>query len=197
MKVGSCRFHVGAAHRSQFPAGDQPEVAFLGRSNVGKSSLINSLLGVSSLARVSRTPGRTQQVNFFLINESFYFVDLPGYGYARAPATVRDRLAILIEEYLSKRERLATAFVLVDSRHDPMDSDVAIGRWLQARSLPFQVVLTKIDKLSRGAWERTRSTARRAMGAENVVIHSSKTGEGRKELWQIIEHRIGWGRSGT
>src|SRR5258706_570645 len=107
MKVGSCHFHIGAAHRSQFPAEDRPEVAFLGRSNVGKSSLINSLLGVSALARVSRTPGRTQQVNFFLINESFYFVDLPGYGYARAPAAVRDRLAVLIEKSLSHRERLA------------------------------------------------------------------------------------------
>lgn len=171
-------------------------MAFLGRSNVGKSSLINSLLGTSGLARVSRTPGRTQQVHFYLINEALFFVDLPGYGYARAPAAVRERLAGLIEEYLSGRDRLALAFMLVDSRHDPMEADIGLSRWLLARGLPFQVVLTKIDKLSRGAWERTRTRAREALGAENVVIHSSKTGEGRKELWQIIDHRIAWGRTG-
>jgi GTP-binding protein len=196
MKVASFGFHIGAAHRSQFPAGDRPEVAFLGRSNVGKSSLINNLLGSSRLAKVSRTPGRTQQVNFFLVNEAFFFVDLPGYGYARAPAEVRERLAELIEEYLEGTDRLAVAFMLVDSRHDPMEADVALSRWLRARGLPFQVVLTKIDKLSRGVWERSRARASRELGAENVVIHSSKTGEGRKELWQIIDHRIGWGRTG-
>jgi GTP-binding protein len=194
MKFTTCRFVVGAAHRSQFPAGDRPEIAFVGRSNVGKSSLLNSLLGTSGPARVSRTPGRTQQVNFYLVNEAFYFVDLPGYGYARAPAVVRERFAGLIEDYLSGRERLVAVFQLVDSRHEPMDSDIALSRWLAARGLPFQVVLTKVDKLSRGNWEKTRATAAKALGAHSVVIHSSSMGEGRKELWQIIDRQIGWGR---
>src|SRR5262249_28859055 len=106
------------------------------------------------------TPGRTQQVNFYLVNEALFFVDLPGYGYARAPAAVRERLAGLIEEYLEAGSGLKVAFVLVDARHAPMAADVAMSRWLRARDLPFQVVLTKIDKLSRGTWERTRSRAR-------------------------------------
>ena len=171
-------------------------MALVGRSNVGKSSLLNSLLGTSGPARVSRTPGRTQQVNFYLVNEAVFFVDLPGFGYARAPAAVRERFTDLIEEYLSGREKLVEVLQLVDSRHEPMDSDIALSRWLAARGLPFQVVLTKIDKLSRGRWEKSRAAAARALGAESVVIHSSSTGEGRKELWQIIEHRIGWGRTG-
>ncbi|MBI3449514.1 MAG: YihA family ribosome biogenesis GTP-binding protein [Acidobacteria bacterium] len=197
MKVTSSAFFAGAADRSRFPAGERHEIAFIGRSNVGKSSVINSLLGVTGLARVSRTPGRTQEVHFYLINGAFFFVDLPGYGYARAPEQVREQLSGLIDAYLTARDRLRMVFLLVDSRHEPMESDVALSRWLTARGTPYQVVLTKIDKLSRGAWEGTRLRAGKALGADNAVVHSSKTGEGRKKLWQIIEHRIGWGSSPT
>ncbi len=172
-------------------------MAFLGRSNVGKSSLVNSLLGDPRLARVSRTPGRTQQVHFYLVNEGLFFVDLPGYGYARVPERVRRDLTRLIEEYLTGRERLKVAVLLVDSRHEPMAADVAMGEWLRAREIPFQVVLTKIDKVPRGDRKRKSEEASLTFGTADVIIHSSKTGEGRKDLWQIIGHRIGWGRNET
>jgi GTP-binding protein len=190
LKVATTRFYVGAAHRSQFPKGDRPEVAFLGRSNVGKSSLLNSLLGVNRLARVSGTPGRTQQVHFYLVNEAFFFVDLPGYGYARAPARVRERFTDLIESYLSDRRTMAVAILLTDARHEPMASDVGMAAWLAARKVAFQVVLTKADKVPRGSWKAMREKAGQAFGTENVIMHSSTTGEGRKNLWQIIDLRI-------
>jgi GTP-binding protein len=197
VKVASARLYAAAADRSQFPREGRAEVAFLGRSNVGKSSLLNSLLGVPGLARVSRTPGRTQQVHFYLVNEAVFFVDLPGYGFARAPARVRERFSGLIEDYLSRRDGPALAVHLVDARHDPMPADVAVGRWLAARGVAAQVVLTKADKVPRGEWGRARERARQILAAENVIIHSSRTGEGRKNLWQIIDHRIAWARNET
>jgi len=189
------RFVAAAVHPSRFPRGGQSEVAFVGRSNVGKSSLINSLLGDARAARVSGTPGRTQVVHFHLVNEAFFFVDLPGYGFARAPAQVRERFADLIESYLAGREALVLAVLLTDGRHPPMASDLGMAAWLGAKGIPFAVVLTKIDKLPRGSWERAREEASRAFEAPDVLVHSSKTGEGRKGLWQIIERRIGVGRT--
>lgn len=197
MKVANCRFYAGAEHRSQFPKSDRPEIAFLGRSNVGKSSLINSLLGGPAKARVSRTPGRTQQVHFYLVDDEFFFVDLPGYGFARAPVRVREKLLGLIEEYLASRRRLVAALLLVDSRHEPMEADLAMGAWLTAREVPFLVILTKIDKVPRGRWKSVRERAQREFGAEEALIHSSKTGEGRNNLWQTIRRRIARPRTGT
>lgn len=186
----NCQLYAAAAHRSQFPKDGRPEVAFLGRSNVGKSSLINGLLGRPALARVSRTPGRTQQVHFYLVDGAFFFVDLPGYGYARAPARVRRSLDGLIEEYLTGREKLAVAVQLVDSRHEPMAVDRAVTAWLRAAGVPYQVVLTKIDKLPRGQWKGTRERAIRELETDDVLVFSSKTGEGRKKLWQIIHRQV-------
>jgi GTP-binding protein len=189
VKAHKCRLLATAAGRSQFPIDRRSEVAFLGRSNVGKSSLINSLLGGPAVARVSGSPGRTQQVFFYLVDDAFFVVDLPGYGYARAPLRVRSTLPVLIEEYLTGRERLAVAVLLVDSRHEPMEADLAMGAWLRSEGHPIQLVLTKIDKLSRGRWKQAQRRAAEAFDVENVLIHSSKTGEGRKELWQIV-HRL-------
>jgi GTP-binding protein len=197
VKVADCKFYTGAERRSQFPTGDRPEIAFIGRSNVGKSSLINSLLGGPSNARVSKTPGRTQQVNFYLVDDSFFFVDLPGYGYARAPARVREKLAELIGLYLEGRERLATAVLLVDARHEPMEPDRAMGAWLKARKTPFELVLTKIDKLPRGRWKGTRDRATRDFGTDQALIYSSRTGEGRNNLWQTIHQRIALLKTGV
>jgi GTP-binding protein len=197
LKAADCRFYAGAEHRSQFPKSDRPEIAFLGRSNVGKSSLINSLLGGPVMARVSRTPGRTQQVHFYLVDDEFFFVDLPGYGFARAPVRVRERLVGLIEDYLSSRRRLVTAFLLVDARHEPMEADLAMGAWLLANKIPFSLVLTKIDKVPRGRWKAAREGAQREFGADDALIHSSKTGEGRNNLWKIIRIRTARARVET
>ncbi|HXI03452.1 MAG TPA: ribosome biogenesis GTP-binding protein YihA/YsxC [Candidatus Saccharimonadales bacterium] len=182
--------YASATRRPQFPIDRRSEVAFLGRSNVGKSSLINSLLGGPRVARVSGTPGRTQQANFYLVDDAFFVVDLPGYGYARAPVRVRERLPEIIEAYLTGRERLAVAVMLVDSRHEPMQADLAMGAWLRAEGLPVQLVLTKIDKLPRGRWRQVQQRAAKAFGMDNAIVYSSVTGEGRKTLWQIVRRRI-------
>ncbi len=145
------------------------------------------------MARVSATPGRTQQAFFYLVDDAFFVVDLPGYGYARAPAEVREKLPGLLQAYLTGREPLAVAVLLADARHEPMDADLAMGEWLRAEGVPFLLVLTKIDKLARGRWEQARQRAARAFGTDNVVVYSSKTGEGRKELWQIVRRRTGQG----
>src|SRR5919201_1733412 len=165
MKVSSAEFVKSAFAEAQWPAGGVPEVAFLGRSNVGKSSLINSLLGVKGLARTSSTPGRTQALNFFLINGRFRFVDLPGYGFARAPREVRESWGRLVTDYLAKRDSLVLSIHIVDSRHEPTTLDLQLRRWLLAEGKPFLTVATKSDKLSQNESHRNLARAREVLGA--------------------------------
>ncbi|HKY33090.1 MAG TPA: ribosome biogenesis GTP-binding protein YihA/YsxC [Candidatus Polarisedimenticolia bacterium] len=181
---------TGASRAAGFPRGGLPEVAFLGRSNVGKSSLLNTLVG-RRLARVSRTPGRTQQAHFYSINAEILLVDLPGYGYARAPARVRAELASIIETYLESARPLALAVLIVDARHDPTELDRGMNEWIRSRDLPLQVVSTKMDKLSRQERHRSLERSRRLMGRDNIIPFSSETGEGKRELWQAIDSRTG------
>src|SRR5262245_18986557 len=143
MKVTEAKFICGAVDPRGFPKDCLPEVAFIGRSNVGKSSLINSLLGTKKLARTSNTPGRTQQINFFKINEQFYFVDLPGYGYARVSKAQRQDLHRLLEKYLARRDAFMLSILLVDSRHLPTELDLQMKSWLEQHARPVLVVLTK------------------------------------------------------
>ena len=188
MKVSSAEFVKSAFEESQWARGDLPEVAFLGRSNVGKSSLINSLLGVKGLARTSRTPGRTQAINFFLINRGFRFVDLPGYGYARVSKRVRESWGEIVTDYLAKRARLVLSIHLVDSRHDPTQSDLQLSEWLAANAKPRLVVATKADKLSRNELQKSLRRAREVLGAgaEEIVAYSAITGLGRERVWRVI-----------
>src|SRR5205085_7220896 len=130
------------------PRDGRSEVAFMGRSNVGKSSLINSLLGAKGLAKTSSTPGRTQLINFFLINEAFRFVDLPGYGYARVPGAVKREWGPMIEKYLASRPNLVLSILITDSRHEPSKLDLLMRDWLTEQAQPFVIVATKADKLS-------------------------------------------------
>ncbi|HYP53010.1 MAG TPA: ribosome biogenesis GTP-binding protein YihA/YsxC [Pyrinomonadaceae bacterium] len=171
-----------------------PEVAFLGRSNVGKSSLINSLLGVKGLARTSSTPGRTQALNFFLVNRNFHFVDLPGYGFARVPRDVRESWGKIVTDYLAKREQLVLSIHIVDSRHEPTKLDLQLRQWLTAFEKPLLTVATKSDKLSQNELQRNLKRARAAFGAAGgageVVAYSSVTGRGRAEIWRAIERAL-------
>ncbi len=157
---------------------------------MGKSSLLNALVGRRGLARISGTPGRTQQVCFYSLNEELLLVDLPGYGYVAAPVRVRSELAGIIETYLTSRRPLALAVLLLDSRHEPSELDRTINGWLAERGLPVQVVCTKADKVPgsrrRGSLERVR----RILGREDIVHVSSVTGEGKRELWQAIDRQI-------
>ena len=188
MKITSAEFVRSAFEKKHWTTDGLPEIAFLGRSNVGKSTLLNSLVQRKSLARTSNTPGRTQSINFFLINESFYFVDLPGYGYAKVPKSMRADWGKMAEEYLSDRESLVLAIHLIDARHEPTDLDRQLNGWLIANGLKFVVVATKADKLSTNQLKKQVDAIKRALPGGVVIIHSSVTGRGRDELLSEI-HR--------
>lgn len=190
MKISSAEFIKSAFEESQWPRDLLPEVAFLGRSNVGKSSVINSLLAVKGLARTSSTPGRTQALNFFLINNRFRFVDLPGYGYARAPRNVREGWGEMATDYLAKRASLVLSIQIVDARHDPSKLDLQLDEWLSAHEQPRVVVATKSDKLSQNELRKSLERAGRALQAESIIAYSAHTGRGRDALWRTIADAI-------
>lgn len=193
MKICSAELNTVAALKSQFPSRSCPEIAFAGRSNVGKSSLINSLLMRKSLARTSSTPGKTRTVNFYLVNESFYLVDLPGYGFARVSKSEKKSWGRLIEDYLKERENLRLAVLLVDIRHRPTADDQKMYEWLVYYNVPTVIVATKSDKISRGRWPAHINSIRETLGLgpEGPVIpFSSETGQGKDRLWAIIEQYV-------
>lgn len=190
MKVTSAKFIAAATTPSSFVKGRRPEVAFIGRSNVGKSSLLNSLLGVKGLARTSSTPGRTQSINFFLINETYHFVDLPGYGYAKVSKQERAVWGELIENYLARREELVLIILIVDARHEPSPLDLQMKSWLQHFALNHLVVATKIDKLSSNEQQRSLNRLRTALETDRVLPYSAVTGAGSKQVWETIQAEI-------
>jgi GTP-binding protein len=191
MKITSAEFVKSAFNRSQWVADGRPEVAFLGRSNVGKSSLINSLLSRRGLARTSNTPGRTQSINFFLINDKFYFADLPGYGYARVSKTMRGDWGKMAEDYLSSRPELALCIQLVDARHEPSKLDVQLNDWLIHYQKPHVVVATKSDKLSRNELQKQIKVIQQTLGDSEVLTYSSETASGREDVWSRILEAVG------
>jgi GTP-binding protein len=190
MKITSADFIKSVFTEEEWPRDEQPEIAFLGRSNVGKSSLINSLLGVKGLARTSSTPGRTQSLNFFLINNRFRFVDLPGYGYARVPKIIRASWGEMATNYLAKRMQLVLSIQIVDSRHEPTTLDLQLNEWLATHAKPRIVVATKSDKLSNNELRKSLKRAQNALDAERVIAYSAVTGKGREEIWRTIEEAL-------
>ncbi|HXB69451.1 MAG TPA: ribosome biogenesis GTP-binding protein YihA/YsxC [Candidatus Acidoferrales bacterium] len=171
-----------------FPSDRLPEVAFLGRSNVGKSSLINALLGQKGLAFTSNTPGRTQTINFYRIDGRYYFVDLPGYGYARVPAHFAAEWKKLIEEYLQNRETLTLSCLILDSRRGWMDKDLDLKQWLEHHGRPYLVIATKTDKLNQSEEERGLRAIRK-QGVQPLPF-SALSGRGVREIWQAIAKTI-------
>ncbi len=186
MKINNAEFIKSVASLDQLPAKELPQIAFVGRSNVGKSSLLNKLLGRKRLALTSGTPGKTRLINFFLINHAFYLVDLPGYGFSKAPASVMQSWKSLIEGYLSKSSFLKVVVVLIDCRHGLMDSDLQMIEWLRYYDKPFIVVATKIDKLSRQQLQKQQQHIYRQLPQKQVYFFSAKTGSGKEKLWQGI-----------
>jgi GTP-binding protein len=187
MKTTSAEFLKSAFQEADWPRERLPEIAFLGRSNVGKSSLINSLLKVQGLARTSSTPGRTQSLNFFLIDNRFRFVDLPGYGYARVPRIIKSTWGEMATSYLAKRASLVLSIHIVDSRHEPTKLDLQLHEWLDCQSQPRLIVATKSDKLSNNELRSSIARTQRAFKEDTVVAYSAKTGRGRDEVWRQIE----------
>jgi len=191
MKILSAEFVISAAAPHQFPADRKPQIAFAGRSNVGKSSIINALLHRKNLVKTSAAPGKTQLVNYFVINEAFYFVDLPGYGFARVPRAVTDAWAPMIEGYLKGSPALSAVVVLLDARREPDDRDIRLIEWLHQYDIPAIYALTKADKLNRQEADRAqRDIHARLEMTKPLILTSAKTGLGIKGLWSEINRRL-------
>jgi len=187
MKIHSAEFLLSASTRKQFPAATLPEIAFAGRSNVGKSTLINSLLNRKKLVKTSATPGKTQLINFFKVNDQFYFVDLPGYGYAKVPESVRSKWQNLVEAYLSERETLRNVVLIIDCRHKPTLQDRQLLEWLEYYQRPSLVVASKIDKLKRGQVQKHLQKIKHDLSIESVPLgHSSMQYGRREEIWKKL-----------
>ena len=187
MKINSAEFILSASTTRQFPAATLPEIAFAGRSNVGKSTLINSLLNRKKLVKTSATPGKTQLINFFKINDQFYFVDLPGYGYAKVPESVRRKWQNLVEAYLSERETLRNVVLIIDCRHKPTLQDRQLLEWLEYYQRPSLIVASKIDKLKRGQVQNHLEKIQRDLSIASVPIgHSSMQHGRREEIWKKL-----------
>ena len=188
MKIKSAEFITSATKPSRYPCTGLPEIAFAGRSNVGKSSLINTLANRKHLVKTSSTPGRTQLINFFNINDAMTFVDLPGYGYARVPESVRKKWGPMIETYLSGRERLKAAVVIMDIRRTPRTEERDLLKWLNYYNIANILVMTKIDKLSKTKQLKQLNTIIQtsAVTKEYVILVSAKTRQGKDNAWEAI-----------
>ncbi|MFZ5597803.1 MAG: ribosome biogenesis GTP-binding protein YihA/YsxC [Bacillota bacterium] len=193
MKIVTAEFVKSAVSLKDCPAGELPEIALAGRSNVGKSSFLNRMVNRKSLARTSNTPGRTRLINYFLINGAFYIVDLPGYGYARVPRAMRMEWGRNIQEYLEKRKSLSGVVQLLDIRHRPTEMDVQLYRWLEQSAVPVIAAATKADKVSKNQARNQLKLIRDTLGLEKsspLVAFSAKTGQGWEELWMMIQSLI-------
>lgn len=190
MKVKQVELKAAAYNIEDFPQWDYPEISFIGRSNVGKSSLLNNLVGRKNLARTSSTPGKTRGLYFYLINGKNCFVDLPGYGYAKVSKKERERWAPIIEDYLGDRLNLRGCIHLIDCRHEPTEDDKLMSGWLRAHTIATVTVATKADKISRGALIKQLAVIRRQLGLfedDLLLPFSARTGSGRDQIWQAIK----------
>ncbi|MDD5728689.1 MAG: ribosome biogenesis GTP-binding protein YihA/YsxC [Victivallales bacterium] len=195
INIKSAEFITGAVDKKQFPSSSLPEIVFAGRSNVGKSSLINSLLGRRSLARVGNTPGKTREINFFLVNEAFRFVDLPGFGYAKVAGKELDRWKSYIETYFSSGRHIKMVVHVIDARHPGLDNDLTMADFLKASGLPGCIVAGKADKLKQN--ERLKSVRRiTEIFGQEPVLYSALKKSGRTELWNVLEAALKNSNSG-
>ena len=192
MHITSAEFVTSAVKPSQYPPADLPEIAFAGRSNVGKSSLINTLVNRKKLVKTSATPGRTQLINFFKVNQALYFVDLPGFGYAKVPAAVRKKWGPMVERYIAKRSNLLGLVVLMDIRRDPAKGETDLISWLNHYRIPYLPVITKCDKLSKNRQLGRRTAIAKKLGLEtdDLILFSAKTRLGVRDLWEAISELV-------
>jgi GTP-binding protein len=192
MIIRSATFVCSAVSPEQYPPDDLPEVAFAGRSNVGKSSLINKILNRKKLVRTSKTPGRTQLLNFFEINELWRFVDLPGYGYAKVPKEVQKRWRPMVENYLTTRVNLRGMVWLLDIRREVSKEDLTLWDWLRTKQLTVIVVITKADKLSKNKRSKQAGSIAKSIGmkARELIQFSAISGEGKDEIWEALRQLL-------
>ena len=197
MKIVSAEFVKSCAKKKDYPKDDLPEIAFVGRSNVGKSSLINTILNKRSLAKTSSTPGKTQLINFFNINSSFFLVDLPGYGFTKLPREVTAKWGPMIEEYLSGSERINGVVLLLDIRRKADKKDLKMVEWLEHYQIPYLIAVTKADKLPRGKRLQAVNDIKDCLKVykfRGLICFSSRTEEGKRELLKEIEGLLNQGK---
>ncbi|MGI8893838.1 MAG: ribosome biogenesis GTP-binding protein YihA/YsxC [Bacteroidia bacterium] len=192
MIIKSATFVKSSTNAEQLPAPKYPEYSFIGRSNVGKSSLLNMLTGFKNLAKTSSTPGKTKLINHFLINETWYMADLPGYGFAKVSKTEKKSWDGMIKGYLEKRTNLLTVFLLIDSRHDPLKNDLEFMQWLGEKQIPFFIVFTKADKLNTTKLQAAIASYKKHLKEyweelPPYVVSSSEKGMGKEEILHYIE----------
>ena len=191
MNLNNAKLVVSAVNKKGYPKGQLPEIAFAGRSNVGKSSLINKMLNRKKLARVSASPGKTATLNFYEIDEKLFFVDLPGYGFAKVSKQEREKWARMIEEYLNTREQLMQVVLLVDMRHKPTQDDVTMYNWILESGFTPVVIATKRDKVKPSQRDDALKIIKETLGTDNVLPFSSEKGDGVLEFWEMIKRMIG------
>jgi len=192
MDVKKAELVISAARPDQFPEDGLPEIALAGRSNVGKSSLINRMINRKNLARTSSQPGKTRTMNFYRIDSAFYFVDLPGYGYAKVSQEMRREWGKTIERYLRERKPLRLVLLLIDFRHPPTADDRAMYEWLAYYDIPVCIVATKADKVAKGKWQKHVKQVADTLAANGtpIVVFSAENGLGKTELWHMILERL-------
>jgi len=193
MKVTSAELVISAVTQTQYPSGQLPEIALAGRSNVGKSSFINKMINRKNLARTSSKPGKTRVLNFYNINNSFLFVDVPGYGYAQVSKKEREKWGAMMEAYFETRQPLAAVLLIIDIRHDPADLDVQMYHYLKYFRLPVTVIATKFDKVSKGKRKKHMEQAANILNLQqddDIIPFSAETGEGKEHVWRQIKNYI-------
>ncbi|MBU9672921.1 ribosome biogenesis GTP-binding protein YihA/YsxC [Planococcus sp. CP5-4] len=193
MKVHNVELVISAVRPAQYPETELPEFALAGRSNVGKSSFINKLIGRKSMARISSKPGKTQTLNFYKIEEDLFFVDVPGYGYAKVSKTEREAWGKMIETYITSREQLRAVVQIVDLRHPPSKDDQMMYDFMKHYNIPCIIIATKADKIPKGKWDKHKKIVREGLDMEKgdpLIVFSSETGLGQEAAWQEIEKRM-------
>ena len=191
MIIRSVNLETVCGVTSRLPENDKPEIAFAGKSNVGKSSLINALMNRKAYARTSAQPGKTQTINFYNINDTLYYVDLPGYGYAKVSQAEKEKWGRMIENYLKKSRQLRCVFLLVDIRHEPSANDKQMYDWVVHNGYRPVIIATKLDKIKRSQIQKQIKTVRTGLGIGadvTVIPFSAETKQGREEIWTLIEH---------
>ena len=190
MKINNVEFITSAVRRSQYPTDNLPEFLLVGRSNVGKSSFINTLINRKNLARISSIPGKTQTINFYLINNTFYLVDVPGYGFARVSQKLKNKFGLMIEDYLKERNSLKMVYMLIDFRHRPTEDDLLMYNYLKYYNIPVTIIATKSDKVSKNNYEKNKKIIREYLNLspeDSIIVFSSQTKQGKEEVHNQIE----------
>lgn len=192
MKILDVKLTISAVRKSQFPTDRKPELLLVGRSNVGKSSFINTLINRKNFARTSSIPGKTQTLNFYLINDYFYLVDAPGYGYAKVNKQLKNKFGLIMEDYLEGRENLKMVFMLVDFRHKPTEDDVLMYKYLKHYNIPVSIICTKLDKVKKNAHEKQLNLISKTLETpkEELILFSSVTKTGKQETYSKIIDKL-------